>query len=286
MTEKCIIQNGELTAVIKTFGAELCSVKSHSGQEFMWQAEPVWPRHAPNLFPIVGSLLQHQYTYEGVTYPMKHHGFARDSQFTLLHQSEHSASFVLQDSDDTRPNFPFSFSLIITYTLGGNTIFQRFRVINTGADTLPLSFGAHPAFNASPVDDFDIVFEKTETAQAQLLDGPYIGATKKDVIQEGTKIPLTPHTFDADALVFENLNSKQVTLQHKHSSYSVKVGFEGFPFLGIWAKPAAPFVCIEPWQGIADYVSHNGAIEHKKGIVWLDSKEEIERTLSMTFIAS
>lgn len=115
-----------------------------------------------------------------------------------------------------------------------------------------------------------------------MLAGPYISNDKFDVIQ-GNKIPLDKHTFDEDALVFKNLRSNWVKLIHKSSTHAVKVDISDFPYLGIWSKPGAPFVCIEPWQGVADLVSHNKDISEKEGMILLETGKEVTKSFTMEF---
>ncbi|HCD68169.1 MAG TPA: aldose epimerase [Bacteroidetes bacterium] len=282
MISKYSIQNKFLTVNINRLGAELCSVIDSEGTEFIWQAGEVWPKHAPNLFPIVGSLLDHEYTYQGETYSLSHHGFARNKNFELLHQSEHSVCLVLQHDEETLHSYPFKFTFLITYTLEANNLSQTFRVINDDDRTLPVSFGGHPGFNASPINDFEIIFSEKEFIKSNQLSGPYINENEIDIIQTD-RISMDKTIFDNDALIFQGLNSKEVSLQKKNSTYAVKMNIDEFPYLGIWAKPGAPYVCLEPWQGLADYLDHNKNIEHKKGIILLPFGEEIEKIFRMTF---
>jgi len=282
MISKYSIQNKFLTVNINRLGAELCSVIDSEGTEFIWQAGEVWPKHAPNLFPIVGSLLDHEYTYQGETYSLSHHGFARNKNFELLHQSEHSVCLVLQHDEETLHSYPFKFTFLITYTLEANNLSQTFRVINDDDRTLPVSFGGHPGFNASPINDFEIIFSEKEFIKSNQLSGPYINENEIDIIQTD-RISMDKTIFYNDALIFQGLNSKEVSLQKKNSTYAVKMNIDEFPYLGIWAKPGAPYVCLEPWQGLADYLDHNKNIEHKKGIILLPFGEEIEKIFRMTF---
>lgn len=282
MLEKYTIHNDSLTVTIKRTGAELCSVKDTSGFEYMWQAGDVWPRHAPNLFPIVGSLLDHEYTYDGKNYALSHHGFARNLDFDMLHQSEHSIAFVLTHNEETLKGYPFRFTLLITYTLLDNSLEQRFRVINDDTKSIPVSFGGHPAFNASPVSDYTIVFSEREDVKSNQLSGPYINSQEVNII-EGDTIKLDDNTFNNDALIFQGLKSKEVSLVNAASNHKVTMDISDFPYLGIWAKPGAPYVCLEPWQGLADYEKHNKKIEDKKGIVALGAGEEIKKSFTMIF---
>lgn len=276
------IHNDFIDVKIKRKGAELCSVKNKSQTEFIWQAGSIWERHAPNLFPIVGSLLDHEYTYQSKRYGLSHHGFARNLDFEVLHQSEHSICFVLQQNQDTLLSFPFNFTLLITYTLNKNSLKQKFRIINNDTKVMPFSFGGHPAFNIHSIDDYDIQFECEEDIKANTLEGPYINETLIDVIQ-GNKIPLDKNIFNQDALIFQDLKSNWVKLAHKSSTHEVKLTITDFPHLGIWSKPGAHFVCIEPWQGMADYVSHNKDILQKKGILTLESNDEVTKSFTMEF---
>ncbi len=276
------IKNEFLEVKIKRKGAEICSVVDSNGFEFIWQAEPVWERHAPILFPVVGSLLDHEFKYNGTTYPLRHHGFARDLDFNLLHQSEHSACFVLQHNEETLNEYPFQFTFLVTYTLKENSLEQRFRVINHNETSMPVSFGGHPAFNTNPVDEFYVQFEQDEEIPTNRLSGPYINEVEEKII-EGNRLNLTKSIFNQDALIFDGLKSQYVSLRHKTSNFQVEVTLQGFPYLGIWAKPGAPFVCIEPWQGLADLTSHNKQINQKKGIVFVDRNDEITRSFTMKF---
>ncbi|MDA0779071.1 MAG: aldose 1-epimerase family protein, partial [Bacteroidetes bacterium] len=199
MISKYSIQNKFLTVNINRLGAELCSVIDSEGTEFIWQAAEVWPKHAPNLFPIVGSLLDHEYTYQGETYSLSHHGFARNKNFELLHQSEHSVCLVLQHDEETLHSYPFKFTFLITYTLEANNLSQTFRVINDDDRTLPVSFGGHPGFNASPINDFEIIFSEKEFIKSNQLSGPYINENEIDIIQTD-RISMDKTIFNNDAL--------------------------------------------------------------------------------------
>ena len=282
MLSQYTIKNEQLTVTVNRLGAELSSVKDKKGVEYIWQAGEVWPRHAPNLFPIIGSLLDHEYVYKDKIYKLSHHGFARNMEFDLLHQSEHSICFVLQQSQKTWSSYPFRFTLLITYRLEGNKLTQVFRVINDDDKDIPASVGGHPAFNADSISDFHIVFSENEDVASDQLSGPYINDDQVKVIQ-GNQIELDEHTFDNDALIFQNLRSKYVSLKHSTKKYEVKVDVSDFPYLGIWAKPGAPYVCIEPWQGLADFTTHNKQILEKKGIVIIPVNNELERSFTMEF---
>ncbi len=283
MQEIYSIENDLFVIKFKAKGAELCSaVHKESGREFIWQADSVWPRHAPLLFPNVGSLLDHEYIFEGKMYSMSHHGFARDRTFAALHQSQDSIAFVLSSDGQSLASFPFEFSLIVRYSLEGNKLVQKFRLINEGAVELYASFGGHPAFSISDPSEYNIVFEKVEDRKSHRLTGPYINDMTIEVL-EGDTIALNHKIFDEDALIFKDLQSNWVELRHKYSNHAVRVDIEQWPFLGIWSKPGAKFVCIEPWQGLADHINHDKEWINKEGILKLGVEEQVSAAFSMRF---
>jgi galactose mutarotase-like enzyme len=255
---------------------------SDNGPDYIWQALEVWPRHAPILFPIVGSLRDGEYLLNGKTYALNHHGFARDLDFDCLQQSQHSITLLLKENTESLLSYPFRFRFLLTYTLQNQTLIQRFRIQNRSDESMPVSFGAHTAFNAKPIDDFQIRFEKEEDSARELMDVPLISRKKKSLLN-GNTLSLSRDTFEEDALIFTDLKSRKVSLQNRNGRSIVDMEFRDWPYLGIWAKPSAPFVCLEPWQGLADYTDHNKAIWDKKGIHRLEPGTEIEKSIYYHF---
>ena len=133
MDKQIVLKSGDYTATIKYFGAELCSLKHGPSQtEFLWQADKsIWPRHSPLLFPFVGRLKNFEYTHNGKQYSIEQHGFARDSQFTLIEQKEDSVVFQLVDNLYTQVRYPFPFSLKMRYQLSDNVLCTEFEISNT-----------------------------------------------------------------------------------------------------------------------------------------------------------
>lgn len=270
------IHNEFLTVSVKSLGAELCSIRSADGAEYVWQADPAfWNRHAPVLFPIVGKLRDGRYAWNGKPFELSPHGFARDMDFSLIEQTQNSLAFQLLPTAETRARYPFEFSLTITYRLTGNALSIEYAVRNTGTSLMPFSIGAHPAFNLhGPIEESFLEFEKPETLSARLISNKGLLTEQTVPVLDGSKIlPLSKTLFDRDALIFLNAESKKITLGAKHSSRRLTVEFAGFPELGIWAKPGAPFVCIEPWYGYADPEQPYGDITNKPGIRQLKAGE-------------
>lgn len=278
------IENEFLSVEIKTKGAELSSVKSANGREFMWQADPeIWARHAPVLFPIVGKLKDDEYKYDGDTYTLTQHGFARDMEFDVVKWNSSEVWFSLKSDLKTYVGYPFDFDFRVGYKLVGNSIEQTFSIQNTDEEEeLPVSFGAHPAFQVDAIEDCVLEFDTDETESSdRVINGLRVGEERACI--DGNRIQLSNDIFNQDALIFSKLSSDAVTLKNNQGERIVRVTFPDFPFLGIWSKPKAPYVCIEPWCGIADHMDHNKEILEKEGMLTVSPQETISRTMKMEF---
>lgn len=268
------LENDFLKVSVRPKGAELTSIyNKQTGTEHLWQADPaVWPWHAPNLFPVVGGTLDNQITVDGQTYPMERHGFARQSEFTVVEATSTKAVFSLQANEKTRAAYPYQFEFQLEYQIDNQVLTVIYRVINQESKTLYFSVGAHPAFAVpfSPdenYEDYYLEFQKEEALERHLLSpkGYFTGETEP-VLTVERQLPLTTDLFNQDALVFKNLDSRSVTIRSRHHDRAVTVSFPAFPYLGIWAKPGARFVCIEPWLGYADRDGTPVAFEEKEAI--------------------
>lgn len=271
-----------LTAVINTKGAELISLRTDASKEYIWQGDPAfWGKHSPVLFPIVGTLKNNQYTHNHRAYSLPRHGFARDMAFEITAQSEASATFSLQSSQATLAVYPFEFELQLIYTLTDSGLEIGYKVFNKTDETMPFSIGAHPAF-ALPGDfgDYALLWEKPEKLQFHLLENDLIADKTAALITVDQKTPLYYALFENDALVFKSFESGSVTIL-KDNQPMVKVRFADFPNLGIWTKPGAPFLCIEPWFGYADTLNSSGKLSEKEGIVNLNPHGNFETKFSI-----
>lgn len=268
------ISNRNLTARINPIGAELQSLKSNTNIEYIWEGNPdFWGKHSPVLFPIVGTLKNNTYQYNGIKYHLTRHGFARELSFEIIEKKENSVIFSLQSSKETLKNYPFDFELQIIYTLLENSLNIQFKVLNNGINRMPFSIGAHPAFAlAKDFESYAIEFEQDETLKQYLLENDLISNKTKNITLEDKKIPLTYKLFENDALIFKKLQSNTLTII-KNLKPFLRVNFHDFPNLGIWTKTNAPFICIEPWFGYSDTKESNGTLFDKEGINVLDPNE-------------
>ncbi len=278
------IQNDKLQLSVKQVGAEICSIKSmSSGKEFIWDANPdYWANHSPILFPIVGALKDGKYKYKGKEYALPQHGFMRFNKLVeLIDKDADSLSFQLDENEETLMVYPFEFALNISYTLDENKVCIKHQVINPGTKDLFFSVGAHPAFKCpinddEKYEDYYLEFEKEEFAQSHCIENALIGKEKVEVFNKSNVIDLHSGLFNKGARVFKDLKSTTIRLKSRKSNQSVSVHYKGWPYMGIWAKPNAPFVCIEPWLGIADGVDSNQNLETKEGIIRLAPEEWFE----------
>lgn len=275
------IENKFLTATFAEQGAELISLKSkENGIEYIWQADPeYWGRHAPVLFPIVGRLKEDTYSYQGKEYHLPQHGFARDSLFEVIEQGAESVSFSLKATKETKKNYPFDFELVITYTLEEQNLTVHYQVENIGQEDLYFSVGGHPAFNV-PLEsglsfsDYYLSYSPQKSRTQIPLSGPYADMENKTLAQTNISLDLTHDLFHKDALIYETKGVNTFTIESDESEHSVSLTTE-MPYVGIWSPTPkeAPFVCIEPWCGIADTTTATGNLVDKVGINHLTPSE-------------
>jgi galactose mutarotase-like enzyme len=279
------IENNILRVTIDPKGAELTSIfNKETGLEYMWNADPAfWPKHSPILFPVIGALKQESYIFNKKEYRLPRHGFARDMMFSVKEHGPDSAVFQLKDSETSKKNYPFEFVLNIHYSLLANTLSVAYLVVNPAKEDLYFSIGAHPAFALPLVEgteypDYYLQFAKKETVGRWPISAEgLIEDRTEPVLDNSEKLSLSRELFAKDALVFKSLKSTQVSLRSDKTAHGLDFDFPGFPFLGLWAKPGADFLCIEPWCGIADSVHSNRQLTKKEGINRLAPTEEFSR---------
>lgn len=274
------IHNDKLVVNISEKGAELQNI-IYDNTEVLWQGNPdIWGKRSPLLFPIVGRLIDDKLKFNGKEYPLKKHGFGQKKEFKLIENTDNKAVLMLESDEETKAVYPFDFVLKVTYTVCDNKLTVNFSVLNPGEDNIYFSIGGHPAFNCK-IGDY-LLFEKNETLNKSLIDNNAYTYGSEPYLNNNNKIVLTDTIFDNDALVFKNTSSKSITL--KTDSYDVKLTYNDAPYLGIWAKPKAPYVCIEPWYGVNDSIDANCEFNNKEGIVPLKSKEEFNYTYDVEII--
>ncbi|MEB2784113.1 aldose 1-epimerase family protein [Algoriphagus persicinus] len=287
------INSSELSIEINQTGMELSSIKSlNTNTEYLWQGNPtIWSGQAPVLFPIIGALKDGFMIYKNQNYSIPKHGILRNSSKPVLKEStENSLSFSLVWDDESLKQYPFKFELEIKFTVLGSKIEIAHRIVNPGEETMWYSIGGHPAFNCSvnegqEYEDYFLEFTYPESDSTWSVESSgLIGKETKSILENSSKLSLHKHLFDNDALIFKNLKSREVTLMHKDRGGILSLKFDDFDYLGIWAKPGAPFVCIEPWLGIADSTDSNQKFEEKEGLLKLEAHQSDVKTYSITIL--
>ena len=278
------LSNNKISASINTIGAELIRLEKDN-QNYIWTVnETYWNKTSPILFPIVGRLKNDAYTIADKKYELPRHGFARNFEFQILNQTENSVVFVLESNSETLKNYPFEFQLQLEYELAGNELKMNYSVENRSEVTMPFSIGAHPAFAIEDsFSDYSLQFNEAEEFVSYELENEQFSNSFRKINSENGQINLNYSLFEKDALVFKHLKSNELILLNKNKPV-LSVQFEGFPYLGIWTKPNAPFLCIEPWCGLADNVNHNGNIFEKEGIQLLGNEFNFQRKIVINLL--
>jgi galactose mutarotase-like enzyme len=262
----------DLLAVdVNALGAELTSIRHRDYGELLWQAEPIWPKHAPNLFPIVGELPDDSLLHDGKRYTLKRHGFAREREFAWQGRSEISCALALESDAETQKLYPFQFRFVIGYALTGAMLTVDFSVTNTGSKVLPASVGAHPAFcwplkPGIAKEAHTLEFSRPEPNPIRRLQDGLLQLGDYDTPVVGSTLHLRESLFTADAVIFDRLASDSVRYSAPGAP-TIEVSWNGFRDLGVWSKEGAAFLCIEPWYGYSTPIGFEGDFEKKPGLL-------------------
>ncbi|HJW72916.1 MAG TPA: aldose 1-epimerase family protein [Geothrix sp.] len=289
MTEH-ILRSGDWEARVAACGAELHALR-HGNLDLLWDAGPLWPRHAPLLFPVVGGLKSDRLRHQGAAYPMPKHGFARDLAFAWTATSEAACSLVLEDSPATRAAYPWPFRLQVSYALFPAGLRMEIELRNPGRENLPASLGLHPAFRwplvpGAPRAAHSLRFDLDEPGPLRRLDGMgLLRSTPLPTPIRNRRIQLDEGLFQDDALIFLEPRSRALRFETEDGP-ALDLRWEGFPHLGIWTKPdpASGFLCIEPWEGYASPEDWDGEFCEKPGTFILEPGTSRHWSLSLALI--
>lgn len=283
------LENNELKIAIAEKGAELQSIFNKETQlEYLWEGDPAyWGKKSPVLFPIVGTLKNNQFSHNGDSYPLSRHGFARDKTFKVAESSSTRVSLTLDADAETLAQYPFLFRFSIVYEINKNKLSCTYQITNIDVKPMYCSVGAHPAFkvpleSAYQFDDYYLEFDQLESAGKWPItaDG-LIDENPVPFFHSNNRINLSKELFYGDALVFKQLNSSSIRLCNDQSKHGFIFSWAEFPYMGIWSAKDAPFVCLEPWCGIADSVNASGELREKEGMILLTPGQNTTRTWSI-----
>ena len=277
----------------KKSGAELTSIQ-YNGKEMLFQGAQVldnngniyWKRQAPILFPIVGQLKNSQIQIEDKTYEMSQHGFARDMDFEEISKTENEHHYILKYNEETLKKYPYKFELHIIYEIIGDTLTVTYKVKNIDDKTIYFGLGGHPAFNCNYNNgEYEIAFpEQEDEIEFIKLKKGLIDTEKAQNILQDNKIYLKENTLDNDAVIMKNIKSNKVVLQnHETNQKILEFDFTGFPYLALWSKKGAPFVCMEAWQNTADRIDSTQIYKVKENVIELKKDKDFECKYSIKF---
>ena len=285
------IGSGDMSATINPLGAELWSLRDREGRELMTDADPRWwTGHAPLLFPFVGRSRGDVYRFEGRDYPMPQHGFARRRVFDVVDRSGDAVTFRLEADAETRAVYPFDFRLDMRFAVEGAALRMTATAVNRGTGALPFSFGYHPAF-AWPLpydgaaEEHQVLFEKAEPAPIRKV-GDEPGLIARESIAspvEGNLLAPAHAMFEGDALIWDRLESRSL-FWGVPGGKGLRIDFPDTPWLGLWQKPGAHYLCVEPWAGMADLVGFAGDVWEKQGIMRLAPGAERAFRMDVTLV--
>ncbi|MBQ2848027.1 MAG: aldose 1-epimerase family protein [Clostridia bacterium] len=268
------VENEFLTCEIDDMGAQLHSlILKENGKEYIWQGNPdIWYGQAPVLFPVIGQLIDDKFRYNGIEYSMPKHGLARKMLFKVKECEGAKAVFSLESDENTLKSYPFDFELLVVFELKEKSLVNTMTVINKTKGEMYFSIGAHPGFNCKIGDVIE--FEVPETLETERIDSDNLLIPEKfPVIKNSKEIVITEDVFKKDALILSGIKSKKLAIKGENE---VEFTFGDCPVLGIWAKPGAPYVCIEPWYGINDNREVKEDLSKKREIQYLAEGQNFE----------
>lgn len=266
------LSSGGLRARIDPLGAQLSVLRDAAGRDLLWDGDPAfWNGRAPLLFPIVGTLAGGEYRLGDKRYALPRHGFARHKPFEVLSASRTDVLLRLQADPQTLAVYPFQFQLQVRFEVNGAALSVNTTVQNRGDTPMPASFGYHPGFRWPLPSGIErarhaIEFEHDEPAPIRRVDGDgLVTAVRHPSPIRARHLPLDDELFRDDAVILDSLQSRAVTYG-ADAGPRLTLRFPDTPYLGLWSKPGAPFVCIEPWHGMADREGFSGDFSRKPGV--------------------
>ena len=288
-----ILENEVLKVKISSMGAELQSIRRlEDDTEYLWQGDAhYWPGRATNLFPMCGRMVEGKYTFEGKTYEIPIHGFAKLQEWTVLRQKANAITLQLQDTEETRAMYPFRFTLEIAYTLEGESLSVALIVHNLDEKTMLFAVGGHPGFNVPltpghAFEEYRVEFDEPCPARRLRLSDTcfYLNASQPFPLEDGRHLPLRHELFDDDAIFLRD-TCGGITLCADGDPRSVHVAYPDMPFVGLWHRPhaAAPYVCIEPWRGTPALDGHVNDLTELPEMEKLEPEGIYRNVYTMTF---
>ena len=284
------LRSGDLAAEVNPLGAQLSALRDRTGRDLLWDGDPsVWTGRAPLLFPIVGTLAGGCYRLGSTIYRLPRHGFARGKLFELVDATSASAAFRLKADEASFQIYPFRFELEVRFTLHGATLSVTTHVRNAGDEDMPASFGYHPAFRwplpyGRARSSHFIEFASDEPAPIRRLDADGLLSPERHPTPiSQRRLALEDSLFQDDVVILDEIRSRSV-IYGADDGPRLRVSFPDSPYFGLWTKPRANFICIEPWHGVADPAGFSGDFRAKPGVFVVAPGAALPITMAITLL--
>ena len=282
------IENEFIRVAVSSAGAELMSIRSVQGTEYLWQGDATyWADRAPNIFPYVARLTNGCYTYQGKTYQLPIHGFAPTAEFTVTAQEADAVTFTLESNDVFYAMYPFRFRFSIRYYLEGAALHAEMKVENLDSKAMHFGLGGHPGINAPleeglTFEDYFLEFPEAELRRVEFTPACFITGNEDPFPLENNRLPLRHNMFDDDAIVLKGVPGK-VTLRSEKGQRSVTLVAPDLPVYGFWHMPKtdAPYICLEPWSSLPSRQDVVEDLETQPDLIKLEAGKTYVTTWSL-----
>lgn len=252
--EKLVLESedsGLRATILPARGGMLVSLKKN-GEEFIYcDLENLLSDDRPKcgmpvLFPACGKLKEDVCPINGTLYPMPMHGLAQKAVWEILDigRGQNGAYLRLRFSSDafTEKSFPFQFCVELEYRIEGHKLYVFQTYINQSDNPMYFSFGFHPYFYISSLQQTEFRFhareiwipsEQSRNPAPERFMFSWKGVREYGAMMSGCK----------DCVSFFD----------KGNGHKVEVAFsQEFPYVLLWSRPEKHFVCLEPWSAPAD----------------------------------
>ncbi len=287
------LKSDNRTISVDTIGGELISYIDQNGLERLWNGDKsIWAGHSPILFPIIGTVENGEYTYNGKSYSITKHGVLRNREFSLLSQDNTSVTLESNSDEKTLAMYPFKYSFRVRHEVKESGFTTTFEVENRDQKELFFSVGGHPSFSCPLYDneefsDYYIEAEGLSRTRALEIcgDDPINRNKVNSFFAKEDKIPLSYSLLDDKVILLEEIEAKELTLKSNNHTKSMRITFEDFRNIALWTfgSKQARYICIEPWNGIPAIEKESGKIEEKPYIISLKPAEKQIFSFSVDF---
>ena len=282
------IRNPFLDVSVSDRGAELMSILSSDGTEYLWQGDPAyWADRAPNIFPYVARLTKGSYTYGGKTYHLPIHGFAPTALYAVTEHTGTSVTFTLEDTPEFYEMYPFRFRFSIRYELEDQDLHVQLKVENRDEKTMYFGLGGHPGINVPlepglTFEDYCLQFPPCDLRRVDFTESCFITGGEDPFPLEDHRLPLRHDMFDQDAIVLKGVPG-EVTLRSGKGSKSVTLSAPDLGVFGFWHWPRtdAPYICLEPWSSLPSRQDVVEDLQTQPDLIALDAGKTYRTTWSL-----